>query len=444
MLKQNNDAKKCKFDASRNRNDSMTDCNSYLKSVSKDEAIDIKAVADDILSHIRVLHIQETGETLYYKDGRYVKSGEWIIRREIQRLIGSYADEKTKRDIISYICDETRISRDDLDCDPDVINLENVLYDVKTGEFREHSPEFLSTIQIPVVYVPGMSCPLIMKTLTELLPPEDLQICLEFLGYCLTPKTNMKKALMLLGLENTGKSVLMDLATYFLGVDNTSRISLQKMSYDKYATSRFDGTLLNCYSDIDWKKTSSLSVFKEVTGERFVHAEEKYGTSYEFNNMTKHMFAASRLPHGKYLDSVFLDRWLVINLKHQYKGKDADVDLIDKLNKPDELSGLLNLVLNALKGLRERGYFKHADKSAKILDALSSDTASVQSFVKDVVTRKKGHSIYKSDMYAAYANWCNSSLMVPTSKIGFGRAFSGCSFNGDKNKWHNCSLKGEY
>ena len=77
-------------------------------------------------------------------------AGEIIIEKEAEAICGYSLSNKALKEIKGHITRSCYHNREDFDKDLNIINMKNGLYNIQTGEFREHSPDYLSMIQIPV------------------------------------------------------------------------------------------------------------------------------------------------------------------------------------------------------------------------------------------------------------------------------------------------------
>ncbi len=85
--------------------------------------------------------------------------------------------------------------------------MENGLLNIKTGELKPHTPDFLSTVRIPVKYDPNADCPEIKQFLSDIVPEGERALLEEIPGLCLYKKYFIKKMVMLLGGGDNGKTV---------------------------------------------------------------------------------------------------------------------------------------------------------------------------------------------------------------------------------------------
>jgi tRNA(Leu) C34 or U34 (ribose-2'-O)-methylase TrmL len=116
----------------------------------------------------------------------------------------------------------------------------NCMVNLITKEICEFSHEFLNTTRIPVIYAgdvyatgpiadfwnyvadPIVSCgpcPKIRKFLYEIMAPEDVELLLDFVAYCLWRDMPYHKWLILRGEGLNGKGTLLTLIRVFLGIE---------------------------------------------------------------------------------------------------------------------------------------------------------------------------------------------------------------------------------
>jgi putative DNA primase/helicase len=88
-------------------------------------------------------------------------------RKKLADFAASCENGKAIRDIVSLAEIDARIIvlPQDLDRDPWLLNVENGVLDLRTGELRPHRPAALLTKLAPVEFDPAAKCPLWMKFL---------------------------------------------------------------------------------------------------------------------------------------------------------------------------------------------------------------------------------------------------------------------------------------
>ena len=91
---------------------------------------------------------------LYYREGKYCSGGEQLIKAELERLGGFSITTHLRTEVINHIKARTLVDRGEFDTNLDIMNVKNGLINIRTGEFKEHDPNYLSLIQLPVRYNP--------------------------------------------------------------------------------------------------------------------------------------------------------------------------------------------------------------------------------------------------------------------------------------------------
>jgi hypothetical protein len=169
--------------------------------------------------------MKDTKELYYYNTdyGIYVSTGECLIEEQLELLYPEISTHKVQ-EVMQKIKRRTLTNRDDFDSNEEIVNVENGLLNIHTGEIQDHSPDFLTTIQLPIEYDPSAKCPTILKFLGQILHPQDVFTTMQLFGYILLKSSKFEKAFMLFGIGDNGKSVFIKLIESFAGQQNTSHV----------------------------------------------------------------------------------------------------------------------------------------------------------------------------------------------------------------------------
>lgn len=98
--------------------------------------------------------------------------------------------------------------------------------------------------------------------------------------------------------------------------------------------------------------------FKTLVSGDAVRAQKKYGQPFQFKNNSKLIFSSNKIPDSDDKSHAYYKRWLILSFGKVFQGATRDPSLIGKLATPEELSGLLNLALIALRQLKKDGGFR--------------------------------------------------------------------------------------
>lgn len=344
-------------------------------------------------------------EMYFYKDGVYIYGAEAIIREVAQTTLCEDTNKKRIGEIIYYIQNATFIDRDQINKDKNIINLKNGLYCLGTHELKPHTCTFISTCQIPVNYVPAATCPEIATFLCEVLRPRDVALILQEIGYCLIPDYSIQKAFLWNGAGLNGKGTLARLVGKFIGEGNKSSQSLKSLNLDKFSASNLYGKLVNIDTDLTNESITEDTMFKKLTGGDTISGERKFQDCFEFTNLARLLFGCNDIPqHIKGGDYAYFRRWIMTDFPVKFEGGSEDKDLDAKLQTPKELSGLLNVCLEALEWLLKTKTFFYNKTPEQVGDEYLLKSNSVLAFMQDCTIPTDDY-IRTPDLYRAYQTW---------------------------------------
>jgi P4 family phage/plasmid primase-like protien len=368
---------------------------------------------------------KDTEEILYYDDnkGVYVQGGEWLIKEQCEILCPQIPTHKVQ-EIINHIKRRTGVERSKFDSNPDILNLQNGLLNIETEEFRDHSPEHLSLVQLPIPFDPKAKCPNILKFLGQVLHPQDVFTAMQIIGYCLYRNNKYEKAVMLYGSGSNGKGVLIKLIESFVGLENTSHVPLQDLDKERFAAADLHSKMVNTFADLTYEKLVNTGMFKTLVSGDTVRAQEKYGQPFSFRNYAKLIFSANKIPDSDDKTHAYYKRWLILPFEEVFDRKEVkDTKLIDKLTTPEELSGLLNLALIALKQLHKDGGFKDISVES-IRKEYDENSNTVEAFLQDkcvVDLTAPEYYTLTTNVYNEYLIFCKERKERPLEMNIFGK-----------------------
>jgi putative DNA primase/helicase len=357
------------------------------------------------------------GQLYVYADGTY-RRNEADLR---SRLIGHLGDD-WKRNKVDETLHFLRDSSPKLWPAPprDRVNCTNGIVDLD-GKLEQHSPDFLSPIQIPVAFDPAANCPAIERFVGEVLASDLVELVWELAGYLTIPDQSLQTAFMLLGEGANGKSTLLNLLITLIGKQNVASVALHRLDEDRFATAELVGKLANVFADLDARALQASSIFKSITGGDAITAERKYDHPFTFSPYARLLFSANEPPPTPDSSDAFFRRWQIIPFERRFQTGKADRRLIDRLTTPAELSGLLNHGLVHLEGLQQRGAFRTSDSGEAAKERFRTDSDSVAGFIDDACRVDPDARTPKSRFYEAYKAWCIDSNRRAKGKQKFNR-----------------------
>jgi hypothetical protein len=225
----------------------------------------------------------------------------------------------------------------------------------------------------------------------------------------------------------------------FLGTDNASSVSLQELCDGDYSSGWLYGKLANLYADLEDKALKSTGRFKILTGEDSITSNVKYGQPITFTNSAKMIFSANKIPSTYDDTDAFYRRWVILHFARTFTDKEANKNLIKELTTPEEMSGLLNEALKALKAMLDRGYFSCSKTTEDLRIEYTRLSDPVGAFILDCVEQGDANDleakIRKDDVFNAYISYCKDRRLNRKNEVWFWKDFRNrivCNFYRDK------------
>ena len=359
-----------------------------------------------------------------YEDGCYRLYSSDMLLGIIKQYIADYDEELVKMGKVNealqhIVTDLNYIGQDELNADESLINFHNGLLKITAEELTlmPHSPEVLSTIQIPCDWK-GRDTPTpvfdkYIHTLTN--GNEDIkQLLLEFMGACISNVKGwrMKKSLFLVGDGNTGKSQLKSLVERLLGKGNFIGIDLKEIEA-RFGTGAVYGTRLAGSSDMSFLTVDELKTFKKMTGGDSLFAEFKGQQSFEYTYGGLLWFCMNRLPKFGGDDGQWVyDRILVVNCPNVIPPELQDKQLLDKMYA--ERDGIVYKAIKALQTVIANGYrFTEPQSVTAARECYKNTNSTVISFFEECMCpwydgKINPHST-TGRIFKVYQAWCRDN-----------------------------------
>lgn len=398
--------------------------NGQPESKPKNDTI-VKTITEDILNRYRFITIEESREILVYEEGVYTQGGEVIIEKTSESLYGYKVANRYLTEIKGHIMRKTYQKREELDSDINIINLKNGLYNIETGEFKEHTPDYLSITQKPIVYNPATRPKLFGKFLQQVLYSTEIRSAIELMAYTLYKDNPFEIIAKLFGYGANGKSVFTGLLTALHGTKNISNVPLSSMLKNRFALSDLENKYVNIDTELSSTTIHDTTVLKKLTGRQPVRIERKNQRAYDTTLYAKLFFSANKIPETEDGSDAYFRRETIIGFPNRFEdGNGADPDLLKKLSTEDELSGIFNVLIIALRTLLRNGsIFVHEKTIEQRRQRHELAVNPLKYFISDALAEDSIESdkTPKDTFYEAYIRFCNGHKLAVESKENLGR-----------------------
>lgn len=347
---------------------------------------------------------------------RWNETGLWeqvedrLIKRKIHELMDN---KKITKFSVESVLDITKteifMANHQFDVDTRAINCLNGELHFREGTWHleHHNKQNYRTTQIPIMYDPQASAPRFEQFLEEVFQgDEDTEekkiIACELLGYSLLTSCEFEKFVILLGNGANGKSVLLHIVEQLVGTAHVSAV--QPSQFDnRFQRAHLFGKLVNIVTEIaEGAEIADATLKAIVSGERTT-AEHKHKSPFDFHPFSTCWFGTNHMPHCRDFSDAIFRRAIILSFNRKFEGAARDVHLRQKLNL--EMPGILNLALEGIAGVFERGEFTHCPSSELAKKHWRFECDQVEQFISDACDTGPELKSTSHDIFKSYTNW---------------------------------------
>lgn len=227
-------------------------------------------------------------------DTRKAALTTWAIKSESDRRL---------TDMVKRARGKLAVRAKDLDADPWLLNVENGVLDLRTGQLRPHDPADRMTKLAPVTYDADATLPEWDAFLADTTAGKEgladfLQLAM---GYSLTGLTSEEKLFLVHGPAGSGKSTLVEaikatLGDYAATADFEAFIKHQSSGGPRNDIARLTGARYVSSIEVEQGKQLAEALVKAITGGDTVAARFLYAESVEYKPSLKLWLVANDAP----------------------------------------------------------------------------------------------------------------------------------------------------
>lgn len=393
-------------------------------------------MARHIRDNLRYLFVRDSAKggvlRYVYEDcGKYTLYSDDMLKGVIKKYITDYDESVLEMSDVSetfqqLITDLVFTDSTALNADENIINFQNGILKLDTMELVPHSPDYISTIQIPCRWTgKPLPTPVYDRFIADFTSGRkgDERLLYQFKGVVISNVKGwrLKKALFLLGPGDTGKTQEKGLAERLLGKGNYIGIDLKELE-SRFGTSNIYMKRLAGSADMSFANVDEVKVFKKATGGDSLFAEFKGMNGFEFVYDGLLWFCMNRLPKfgGDNGEWVY-NRIIVINCDNVIPPEKQDKQLLDKLYA--EREGIVYNCVMALKDVISNGYVFDEPKNVTAARAeYRHENSTVASFWDECMEQRPDGKIKDGcttgKVYDVYRAWCgdNNNGYAKTAK----------------------------
>ena len=374
-------------------------------------------------NNIYTLRHDEKEEIWIYKKGIYIPEGKTYIKEFCRDTLGKIYTTHLGNLIIDKIETDTYIKDEDffIEEDPNLVALQNGIFNLKTKRLMPFDNKYFFFQKLPIEYDKKANCRNIKKFIESTVESKDVNTLQEIFGYLLYRDMKYEKAFMFNGNGRNGKGKTVELMKRFVGVENCSNISLQRLESKStnFDVCELHNKLANISADLSNTALKETGEFKSLVGHDMMYAQRKFKTPIRFTNYAKMIFCSNELPQTSDITHAFFNRWVLIDfpytfyLENEYEehkdeelSKLADTSIISKISTQEELNGLFNWALEGFDRLFNNNGFSDDKNTSEIKNLWIRRSDSFAAFCNEHLAEEWEGSISKQDLVRYYSIFC--------------------------------------
>lgn len=325
--------------------------------------------ASHVLRRMTLVQHESGQFFVYSKKGNFIVISDLVIKAVCRNIINEAEPNLWRRKLEKEYFEALKLEIPivkSMNLEKGFVNLTNGMLNLYKMELVEHSPKFLSTIQIPFDYNPDAECPTFMRFLEDVFEGDQERIMLiqEILGYLFLPDVKIQKAFFFVGLGSNGKSVLAEVIRNLVGHENVSNVSLTEMG-GRFGMQDLPGKLVCMSTENEFSGKFKTQKFKNVTGSDSQYIDVKFNKPINAVLSAKVVILLNRMMDTEDLSHGFFRRLQIIPFNKRYEELKAgqireegvsyaDKNLVGKILS--EMPGILRFAMEGLTRLIENQF----------------------------------------------------------------------------------------
>lgn len=377
------------------------------------------------ISFNKILYIYDKETGIYRQNAGDL---EEAIRNIIESTGAKCSISRDTRDILAYLTATNRRLTYPFNQSRDAIPVKNgtikLNFERGTAELIPHSPDYLFTFQIPVIYNPKANSENFHKSIisqyvdpdiTDALYQIPAQAILQALGV-----GPFKKSYILQGNADGGKTSYLAWLHTILGLENIGHVSLHQIGTDPFVNADLESRILNTFDDLADVPLQNIGPFKAMTGGFDFPINKKHMQRYNGRIFAVHVFTCNAppdVPEKILFDSAFWTRWEYLHFDNVFP---IDPTFIPRTFTPENISGSFNRVIEMVFKIARGGLVvNNTPSEVKDIWQLAADPFA-QFINEHLVASSTEHKFDKDHLLDSFRAYCKEKEIndrkVPSSQ----------------------------
>lgn len=290
---------------------------------------------------------------------------------------------------------------------PTWIQFKDEIFDIKTGETIEPTPEYFVTNPIPYKLHKDrfMNTPVMDRIFEEWVGKKYVKTLYEVIAYCLLPSYPMNRLFCFIGIGLNGKSKFLELLCKFIGDHNCTSTELDTLISSRFEVTRLHRKLVCQMGETNFNEISRTSILKKLTGGDLIGFEYKNKNPFHDKNYAKIIISTNNLPTTTDKTIGFYRRWLIIDFPNQFS---EEKDILEDIPE-EEYESLALKSCFILKDLLTERKFHNEGTVKDRMEKYETKSDFLQKFINDFIIEEPDSYITKADFYRKFVSWAKEN-----------------------------------
>jgi len=297
------------------------------------------------------------------------------------------------------------------------IQFKDKIYDYKTNEIKEATPEFFITNPIPWEIGTTTETPTLDKWFNEWVGEKWNKTLYEIIAYCCIPNYKINRIFCLNGEGRNGKSTFLHVIRNFIGDKNSCSSSMDILLTRQFESAKLYKKLLCEMGEINSSIFRKTELIKKLVGTDKIGFEFKGKDGFDGFNYAKIIIATNKLPESTDKTTGFYSKWIIIDFVNKFKENPCFLDLLPE----SEYNALANKCCRIVKELMEKGEFTNEGSIEEKKLRYEEKSSAFNDFMKLEMELDENAETPFFQIYGEYLSYCNQRNLRVPSKIEVGR-----------------------
>lgn len=284
--------------------------------------------------------------------------------------------------------------------------------DVRSRALRLHDPVDRLDRVIPWNYDAKAQCPVWRKVLEDWFGEgsEIIEGLQEFFGYMLLNHCRYKRACIVVGRSNSGKSLVVEAAMMLVGAEACCRLAPEDME-DPRRVGVIFGKALNIMTELSSDTLIRQGGFNAIVSGEPLLIDNKFKEPFMYSPTAKHLIAAEELPRVTDRAEGAFSRLFIVPMKRVFADDEQDTGLVERLKA--EMPGILAWAIEgAARLVAHNGAWVEPRESAAMLAEYKREQNPVVAFLEECCAKADGVATPLTHLLKQFNAWHRGSKRI--------------------------------